>query len=70
MKQIVIKMRTMKKLFNDNLLQLALILSLLKVRCQALVSWFGHATCLGFTMPAITCRPPLAIDAEAATLST
>ena len=32
MKKIVIKMRSMKKLFGDDLLQLALLLSLMKVR--------------------------------------
>ena len=31
MKKIVIKMRSMKKLFGDDLLQLALLLSLMKV---------------------------------------
>jgi len=39
MKQIVIKMRSMKKLFGDDLLQLALLLSLMKVRAIVLVAW-------------------------------
>jgi hypothetical protein len=40
MKKIVIKMRSMKKLFGDDLLQLALLLSLMKVRViDVLASW-------------------------------
>jgi len=44
MKKIVIKMRSMKKLFGDDLLQLALLLSLMKVDPENYLGFSPHST--------------------------